>query len=271
MFLIEIRQYDTTYAKPDLAMFQVWSPAANRHAAGLRAGGFLLAAHGQKEFSVSDFSYFQPSEHVHIENAPPAPERYLNDAAIAKEQGGGGLFWELVAGLVPGRPGKPQAPRSYQRRQLPLDVQIDAVSRRDAAIARLNAAPGTLAAVVGQVIEETSEAVKATVRKLTKTQAAAEWLQTVLKDGPVAQVDVQERAKRDGITAKPLKIAKAKLKVQSVRRDYKWLWQLPFVGKLPAKDKKAEGQGVPEYLFRISMRDQFSRAPAAAHQPADEV
>jgi hypothetical protein len=56
-----------------------------------------------------------------------------------------------------------------------------------------------------------------------------EWLRTVLQDGPVVQTEVEERAKRAGITVKPLKVAKQKLKVQSTRkgRGY-WAWQLPF-------------------------------------------
>jgi hypothetical protein len=67
----------------------------------------------------------------------------------------------------------------------------------------------TLGEVVSEVVSTVAEAVKR-----TKTQVAIKWLQDVLKDGPVAQKDIEARAAKDSITAKPLKHAKAKLRVE---------------------------------------------------------
>jgi hypothetical protein len=88
----------------------------------------------------------------------------------------------------------------------------------------------TLADLASEAVTHVVDAVKR-----TKTQLAIKWLQDVLKDGPVPQKEIESRAVKDSITAKPLKHAKAKLRVESVRKGQVWRWQLPFAGKLPPK------------------------------------
>jgi hypothetical protein len=115
--------------------------------------------------------------------------------------------------------------------------EYDAVARRDRRIAELNNAT-PFKPTLGEVVGEVVEAVKAKVRKPTKTAAAVEWLSTVLRDGPVPQRTIEALAVRDSIGTKPLKIAKAKLKVQSTRKGRSsWAWMLPF-----KKAKDVEGQ-----------------------------
>jgi hypothetical protein len=102
--------------------------------------------------------------------------------------------------------------------------QLDAVARRDERIAELNAPPTpSPESTVGDTAPEVPAV------KVTKTQRAAEWLARVLHDGPVPQRTVEALAVKDGIGTKPLKLAKGKLKVQSVRKGRNhWAWQLPM-------------------------------------------
>jgi hypothetical protein len=106
---------------------------------------------------------------------------------------------------------------------------------REYEVRRLEANNATLPRVtLGDLAHEAVVHVVEAVKR-TKTQMAIKWLSEVLKDGPVPQKQVEALAVRDSITAKPLKHAKAKLRVESVRKGSVWRWQLPFAGKLPPK------------------------------------
>jgi hypothetical protein len=150
-----------------------------------------------------------------------------------------GLFWSLVSPLL----GLPDASASVPLRFMGLgaardaDVnwQLDAVVRRDAKMRALNLPP-TKAEVIGSVAADVVEAVKK-VAKVTKTAAAVTWLASVLRDGPVPQKDIETLAKKEGIGTKPLKLAKGRLKVESVRKGRNhWAWRLPFAKAKEAKE-----------------------------------
>jgi hypothetical protein len=174
-------------------------------------------------------------------------ERYLNDKHLGTADDYGyafgsqddslpapskrhGVFWDLVSpwlGLPNVRDTTPSRFLGLGADRYDVNWQIDAVARRDRRIQELNGPPRV---TLGDLAHEAVEAVKR-----TKTQVAIKWLQDVLKDGPVPQKEIEARAAKDSITYKPLKAAKAKLRVESVRKGQVWRWQLPFAGKLPPK------------------------------------
>jgi hypothetical protein len=147
-------------------------------------------------------------------------------------------FWQWTAGLL----GLPDASATTPARFLGLGVnredigwQLDAVRRRDEKMRALNAPP-TRAEVLGMLAGDVVEAVKKVVR-ITKTQAAVEWLAQVLQQGPVPQKQIEALAVRDSIGTKPLKIAKGRLKVESVRKGRNhWAWRLPFAKAKESKE-----------------------------------
>jgi hypothetical protein len=162
-----------------------------------------------------DLAVFAPSS-VYIENRqghdfsalPPPHERR-------------GAFWTLTAPVLGIEPERYPRPGS-------LDWQLDAVARRDQRIAAANAPPTDLQAIVGDAVDSLREAVGKVV-KVTKTQRAMDWLARVLRDGPVPQKEIEARAINDKIGTRPLKTAKARLKVQSTRKGRAaWAWVLPM-------------------------------------------
>jgi hypothetical protein len=119
------------------------------------------------------------------------------------------------------------------------DWRWQAMLRREKRLEEANRPPGPLQAIAQEVVDQVKEAVKKLPR-ITKTEAAMKWLGEVLKDGPIPQKTVEALAKTAGVTAKPLKHAKARLKVESVQEGRNhWAWRLPFADKLP-KAKKAK-------------------------------
>jgi hypothetical protein len=86
--------------------------------------------------------------------------------------------------------------------------------------------------------------------KVTKTQRPIERLGQVLRDGPVPQKEIEARAKNDKIGIKPLKLAKARLKVQSTRKNRAaWAWVLfdrnpPRARVEPSADRLALPAGI---------------------------
>jgi hypothetical protein len=142
-----------------------------------------------------------------------------------------GLFWEWTAGMLSLPDASATVPLRFQglgANRYDVNWQIDAVARRDEKIRRLNLPP-TKGEVVAGIVGDVVEAVKAKLRKPTKTAAAAEWLATVLQHGPVPQKDIEAMAKKEGISSKPLKLAKGRLKVKSTRKGRSsWAWMLPF-------------------------------------------
>jgi hypothetical protein len=167
---------------------------------------------------------FLLNEKPYVENADHDFNE-LPDASRRK----GNPFWQFVGGMI----GLPAPPRDYDHQG--ADWRIQAMRRREAAIAALNGpTPTALAAsIVGDAVAE----VAARVARVTKTERAMQWLGQVLRDGPVPQKDIEAMAVKDGIGTKPLKLAKAKLKVQSTRKGRAaWAWMLPFA-------KAKEGQG----------------------------
>jgi hypothetical protein len=138
------------------------------------------------------------------------------------------LFWGLVQGMFSGEP-LPEPAHDG------ADWRIQAMRRREARIAELNNSVPYRPSL-GEVVSEVVEAVREVVnpRKVTKTAAAVTWLSQVLRDGPRPQREIEEMARKEKIGTKPLKVAKKKLKVQSVRKGANFFsWRLPFAGKLP--------------------------------------
>src|SRR5690349_20489894 len=88
----------------------------------------------------------------------------------------------------------------------------------------------TLGDVARQAVTELKDALKpAKAPRVTKTDKAKAWLATVLQDGPLPQTEVEALAKKEGIGTKPLKLAKGKLRVESVRKGRNhWAWRLPM-------------------------------------------
>ena len=60
---------------------------------------------------------------------------------------------------------------------------------------------------------------------------AAEWLSSVLREGPQPAVDLEQRAKIDGIHERTLLRAKQRLGIVARREGFgtagQWVWQLP--------------------------------------------
>src|SRR5262249_8946678 len=102
-------------------------------------------------------------------------------------------------------------PPEQHQRPGSLDWQLDAFARRDQLLPETNKPPSVVSEIVAEVVDRAKQVV-AKVRKVTKTQAAVEWLATVLQQGPVAQKDIEAMAKMAKIGTKPLKLAKEKLK-----------------------------------------------------------
>jgi hypothetical protein len=110
-------------------------------------------------------------------------------------------------------------PRAISR-ELPLDLQLDAVARRDQRIAELNRPADLLPGPVG-----TAEPMPAP--PVTKLERAVVWLTQALADGPLPQRDVQARARIAGFTRKT-KVAKNRAGVKSIKDGVRrWLWALP--------------------------------------------
>jgi hypothetical protein len=84
----------------------------------------------------------------------------------------------------------------------------------------------TLAAVVGQAIEEVAEAVKR-VAKNSKIAEARQWVAETLTPGPMKAVKLQKLAMKAGIAERTLRRALKALKVQHTRnRDKSWSMSL---------------------------------------------
>lgn len=69
--------------------------------------------------------------------------------------------------------------------------------------------------------------VKADEEKTTKTDAAKQFLQDILKNGSMAQSDIATSAFEQGISKRTLDRAKSELKIKSYLNDKKWFWQFP--------------------------------------------
>jgi hypothetical protein len=172
-----------------------------------------------------DLGIFTPSRPAEDFNGLPEPSKRR------------GLYWSLVGPMLGLPDTTATTPLRFQglstSRAEDRNWEYDAVARRDRRIQELNGPPRvTLADLAHEAVTHAKEA----LRRVTKTEKARMWLQDVLKDGPVPQKDIEARAAKDSITAKPLKHAKAKLRVESVRKGQVWRWQLPFAGKLPSKE-----------------------------------
>jgi hypothetical protein len=75
----------------------------------------------------------------HIENTANH-HRFLHDAAIQREQGGGGLFWQLVSGIA-SRPARQMAlPCIYA--EIEIEMLFEAMRRREKRLQELNAPAG---------------------------------------------------------------------------------------------------------------------------------
>jgi len=72
-------------------------------------------------------------------------------------------------------------------------------------------------------------------------QEAAEWLRSILSDGPISAVELQRRAEADGIKERTLKRAKALAGVESKREGFggSWTWQLKDSHRGPPPPKSA--------------------------------
>ena len=118
----------------------------------------------------------------------------------------------------------PAMPR-FQGREYPLDVQLEAVRRRDARMRELNRPapePGLLARV--------AETVAAAVLSVPQTEIAkaVTWLQATLGNGPVPEKQVQDRARNAGIKASHFETCEGPGWRESLRiGQSRWDWALP--------------------------------------------
>jgi hypothetical protein len=163
----------------------------------------------------------------------------------------GSTFWRLVSPLL-NISEERGAYHDGKRETLPVDIH-DGVSAEIATIRRWEAARQPPVVTVGELVSEAGTAVAtalsdvgkavAKVAKVTKTQRAVEWLAQVLRDGPVPQKEIEAKAVKDAIGTKPLKLAKAKLKVQSTRKGRAaWAWVLPFAKAKEGQEASVAGE-----------------------------
>jgi len=68
-------------------------------------------------------------------------------------------------------------------------------------------------------------------KRKSRTEEACEFLRSLLKDGPVASIEVEHRAEGQGIAGATLRRAKNALKVDSVREEDRWYYSLPTKGE----------------------------------------
>lgn len=169
-------------------------------------------------------SFFTPRPY--IENAEPG------EYALPEPKERRGTFWQFL------QPVLGYEPERYPAATGEVDWQLDAVARRDRRMAEVNAPPGPVAAVIAEVADVVTTAVKK-LRKPTELQRAKAWLQEMLNAGPMAQREVEKLARKEGITARTLKRAKQALRVKSTGKPKQpWMWSL-----LRAKAKEDSGPG----------------------------
>jgi len=144
----------------------------------------------------------------------------INDVPEARQRLGN-PFWDWCGGLL-GLPGERYEP-----------VNNDGVSREIATIRayeqRRAAANVTLGDVVGQAATELVDGVKEVAAKVRRTPAlkcAVEFLSRVLDAGPVSEKEVARLAQLEGLSAKTLKRARAKLKVKATKKGQRGGWFL---------------------------------------------
>jgi len=105
-----------------------------------------------------------------------------------------------------------------------LDWQLDAVARRDARVAELNAPP--------QPVTPEADAVPEVVKQPTKTAQAKAWLADLLQHGPVPATTIESAGLKAGFNLKMLKDVKKRLRVVSVRKGANnWRWRLPMANE----------------------------------------
>jgi hypothetical protein len=134
-------------------------------------------------------SVFTPSR-PYVEN-----DNNFDNQILDANRRRGNPFWGFVDNML-GLPAE----------HMPFDAQGDnwelaAVRRRDERIQAANQPPGLptpLAAIAAEVADHITETVRK-VAKVTKTQAAVEWLREVLRDGPVRQKEIEVLARKEGI------------------------------------------------------------------------
>lgn len=63
--------------------------------------------------------------------------------------------------------------------------------------------------------------------KTTKTDIAKQFLQDILANGALPQVEISTAALEKGISKRTLDRAKSELNIKSYLTDKKWFWQLP--------------------------------------------
>lgn len=100
--------------------------------------------------------------------------------------------------------------------------------------------PGVISWEQEPIRTTADETLRVTVRDDSRAPARAEakdWLQDVLKEGPVPAADVFDQAKADGIAERTLKYAKKELGVRTEKIGGKggsWLWSLGPLTPLPS-------------------------------------
>jgi hypothetical protein len=128
----------------------------------------------------------------HIENAEPH-EYGLPPPA---ERRSAPTFWGWIQGMVSGQEAPPDET---------VPAWVEAVRRRDARIAALNAPSSPIAAIASEVADHIGTAVKKVVRKITKKQQAIAWLWQVTERGPVPQTELVKAGAELGLSLKVLK------------------------------------------------------------------
>jgi len=97
----------------------------------------------------------------------------------------GNPFWGFVGNMLR------LEPERYPVSTGPLDWQLDAVATRDRRrMGEANKPPSVAVEIAAELVDHAKTAVRK-VAKVTKTQAAAEWLREVLREGPLPQKEVE--------------------------------------------------------------------------------
>jgi hypothetical protein len=137
-------------------------------------------------------------------------------AKLRQMDAGARTYWELVDGMLAGKPSPPIRPE-------PVPSWLARMRANIAHFAALFAPAEPAAGVVGE--PEPIPALAKT-KPLNTRHGAAEWLSTLLATGPLPQTVVEEKAIAAGISRRTLKRGKLVARVSSFRLKQKWFWQL---------------------------------------------
>jgi archaellum biogenesis ATPase FlaH len=98
---------------------------------------------------------------------------------------------------------------------------------------------------------------RARTKPASPLDKACDFIENILRNGPVASTEIVNAATAQGIAEKTLQRAKAVLRVYSRRRDNTWYWELPIEGEYSEVSQESQGGQHSQYfqLPRLSILD----------------